>query len=91
MRTPRKTRTINLRIEPEHHDLIAQAASLGGHSVTAYMTEAALLKAREDLIDRRFIDLSADAFAEISAALDGPGEAQARLVRLFSTRRDWLD
>ena len=38
----KKSKTVNLRIDPEAHDLIARAAEVCGKSLTAFMTEASV-------------------------------------------------
>lgn len=87
----RKTRTINLRIEPEAHDLIARAAEVSGKSVSAFMTEASVHSAQEELLDQRFIGVPADVFNAVSEMLAAPGVARAELVQLFETKREWID
>ena len=87
----KKTKMVNLRIDPEAHDLISRAADICGKSVTAFMTEASVYSAQEELLNERFIGVSADVFAEVSDKLAAPGVARDRLVRLFETRQDWID
>jgi uncharacterized protein (DUF1778 family) len=87
----KKTRTINLRIEPEAHELIARAAEVCGKSITAFMTEASVYSAQEELLDQRFIGVSAEVFDAISEKLAAPGVARDRLVKLFESKVDWLD
>ncbi|MBB3396654.1 MULTISPECIES: DUF1778 domain-containing protein [unclassified Rhizobium] len=87
----RKTKTVNLRIEPETHDLIARAAEVCGKSITAFMTEASVYTAQEELLDQRFIGVSADVFEAVSDQLAAPGVARDNLVKLFQTKLDWMD
>ena len=87
----KKTRTINLRIEPEMHDLISRAADVCGKSITAFMTEASIYSAQEELLDQRFIAVSADVFDTVSEKLAAPGVARDRLVKLFEDKVDWMD
>ncbi|MCS0459764.1 MULTISPECIES: DUF1778 domain-containing protein [Rhizobium] len=91
MSAPRKTKTVNLRIEPETHDLIARAAEVCGKSITAFMTEASVYTAQEELLDQRFIGVSADVFEAVSEQLAAPGVARDNLVKLFQTKVDWMD
>ena len=79
----KKTRTINLRIEPEAHDLIARAAEVCGKSITAFMTEASVYSAQEELLDQRFI--------AINEKLAAPGVARDQLVKLLESKIDWMD
>jgi uncharacterized protein (DUF1778 family) len=87
----KKTRTINLRIEPETHDLISRAAEISGKSITAFMTEASLESAREELLEQRFIGLPADVFETVRETLTVPGFARKELVALFQKKIEWLD
>ena len=72
MQCPRlkKSKTVNLRIEPEAHDLIARAAEVCGKSITAFMTEASVYSAQEELLDQRFIGVSSDVFEVVSEQAD---------------------
>jgi len=85
------TIAINLRIEPEAHDLIAHAAEVCGESTTAFMTEASVYSAQEELLDRRFIGVSADVFDAVSEKLAAPGVAREHLVKLFESKVEWMD
>jgi uncharacterized protein (DUF1778 family) len=87
----KKSRTINLRIEPEAHDLIARAAEVCGKSITAFMTEASLYSAQEELLDQRFLGVSSDVFEAVNEQLAAPGTARDNLVRLFESRVEWMD
>jgi uncharacterized protein (DUF1778 family) len=87
----KKTRTVNLRIEPEAHDLIARAAEVCGKSITAFMTEASVYSAQEELLDQRFIGVSADVFEAVNEQLSAPGVARDNLVKLFQTKMEWMD
>lgn len=91
MSAPRKTKIVNLRIDPEAHDVIARAAEVCGKSITAFMTEASVYSAQEELLDQRFIGVSAEVFDEVNEMLAAPGVARDRLVRLFEHRVDWMD
>ena len=91
MSAPRKTRTVNLRIDPEAHDLIARAAEVCGKSITAFMTEASVYTAQEELLDQRFIGVSADVFEAVSDKLAAPGVARDELVKLFQSKVEWMD
>ncbi|WOS65320.1 type II toxin-antitoxin system TacA family antitoxin [Sinorhizobium fredii] len=91
MSAPRKTRTVNLRIDPEAHDLIARAAEVCGKSITAFMTEASVYTAQEELLDQRFIGVSAEVFEAVSDKLAAPGVARDELVKLFQSKVEWMD
>jgi len=87
----KKSKTVNLRIDPEAHDLIARAAEVCGKSITAFMTEASVYSAQEELLDQRFIGVSASVFDSVNETLTAPGVARDRLVRLFEHRIEWMD
>ncbi|WP_042777673.1 DUF1778 domain-containing protein [Sinorhizobium fredii] len=87
----RKTRTVNLRIDPEAHDLIARAAEVCGKSITAFMTEASVYTAQEELLDQRFIGVSAEVFEAVSDKLAAPGVARDELVKLLQSKVEWMD
>jgi uncharacterized protein (DUF1778 family) len=91
MSASKKTKIVNLRIDPEAHDLIARAAEVCGKSITAFMTEASVYSAQEELLDQRFIGVSAEVFDEVNEMLAAPGVARDRLVRLFEHRVEWMD
>ena len=91
MSAQRKTKTVNLRIEPEAHDLIARAAEVCGKSITAFMTEASVYSAQEELLDQRFIGVTSDVFETVSEKLNAPGVARDELVRLFESNVEWMD
>jgi uncharacterized protein (DUF1778 family) len=91
MSAQKKTKTVNLRIEPETHDLIARAAEVCGKSITAFMTEASVHTAQEELLDERFIGVSAEVFEAVSDKLSAPGTARDQLVKLFESKMKWLD
>lgn len=91
MPAARKSRIVNLRIDPEAHDLIARAAEVSGKSITAFMTEASVHSAQEELLDQRFMGVPAQVFDEVNEMLTAPGTARDRLVRLFGHRIDWID
>lgn len=91
MSAQRKSRTVNLRFEPEAHELIARAADICGKSVTAFITEASVYSAQEELLDQRFIGVSADVFESVSEQLAAPGVARDELVKLFATKTEWAD
>lgn len=91
MSAQKKTKTVNLRMDPEDHALITRAAEVCGKSLTAFMTEASVHSAQEKLVDQWFIGVSADVFAAVSDQLAAPGVARDQLVKLFESKIDWMD
>lgn len=91
MSAQKKTRTVTFRIDPEDHDLIIRAAEVCGKSVTAFMTEASIYSAQEELLEQRFMGVSSAVFENVSDLLSRPGVAKERLVKLFESKVDWID
>lgn len=91
MSAQKKTRTVTFRIDPEDHDLIARAAEICGKSVTAFMTEASIYSAQEELLEQRFIGVSSEVFDNVNDLLSRPGIARDRLVKLFESKIDWIE
>ncbi|MDF1779446.1 MAG: DUF1778 domain-containing protein [Rhizobiaceae bacterium] len=87
----KKTKTITMRIDPEVMGLISRAAEIGGKSVTAFMTEASLYSAQQELLDQRFIGVTSDVFEAVESDLSGPGVARNQLVALFKNNFEWMD
>ncbi|MDR6815266.1 uncharacterized protein (DUF1778 family) [Neorhizobium sp. 2083] len=87
----RKSETINLRIDAGTREVIARAAEISGKSLTAFMTEAALLNAQKELLDQRFIGVDATVFDAVESLLAEPAQANEKLSALLKSSREWLD
>jgi uncharacterized protein (DUF1778 family) len=87
----KKTQTLNLRIEPQNHDVLKRAAKVCGKSLSAFMMEAAVYSAQRELLDQRFVSVDASVFDAVQAQLDAPANADAELVRLFKRNPSWID
>jgi uncharacterized protein (DUF1778 family) len=87
--TAARTRTINLRIEEERRTLIDRAAAAAGKDRTQFVLDAATREATDVLLDQRYFQLNAAAFAEFNAVLDAPPAKNARLRELLSKRAPW--
>lgn len=85
--TARRSDRLGLRVSAEHIDLIREAATLEGKTVSAFVMETATSRAREVLSDHRDLVLSAEAFELFIAELDKPAEAVPELVELFNRPR----
>jgi uncharacterized protein (DUF1778 family) len=84
-----RTKTINIRIEDKRRSLIDRAAAASGKDRTQFMLDAATREAESVLIDQRFFQLDAKAFARFSAALDAPTRDNPRLRALLRSRAPW--
>ena len=87
--TTGRTRTINLRIEEERRALIDRAAEAAGKDRTQFVLDAATREATSVLLDQRYFQLDADAFARFNAALDSPPADNPRLRALLSRKAPW--
>lgn len=86
-----KTKVLNLRMEPEVHELLSSAASAFGKSLTAFITEASVMTAQKQLLDQRMIEVNAEEFAAIEEILSGDAKPSERLVDLFRDTPDWIN
>jgi uncharacterized protein (DUF1778 family) len=80
---------INLRALPEQRDLIDQAAQMLGKNRSDFMLEAACERAQSVLLDQVFFGVDAERFAQITALLDAPPDANAGLARLMAVEAPW--
>ncbi len=87
----RKSETVNLRIDAGTREVIARAAEISGKSLTAFMTEAALLNAQKELLQQRFIGVDATVFDAVESLLAEPAQANEKLSALLQSSREWLD
>ncbi len=80
---------INLRASQKQKVLIDRAAEALGRSRSDFMLETACREAERVLLDRRYFDLSQDAFKRFIAMLDKPPASNPKLRRLLQTRAPW--
>lgn len=93
-RTEAATRTtrgnnINLRVTQAQKALIDRAAEALGRNRSDFMLETACREAEAVLLDRRYFNLSEEAFNRFTAALDHPPASNPRLRRLLKTKAPW--
>ena len=91
MTAVRKSQSLNLRIEPENSEMLKRAAEVCGKSLSAFMMEASIYAAQRELLEQRFVRLSADVFDSVLMQIDAPATANAELVRLFRNTPKWTD
>ena len=81
---PRVARTarINLRVEPEADELLRYAASRQHKSLSAFLLDSALERAREVLEEDRQVVLQVEEFNRVLDELDRPAHVVGPLLRL---------
>jgi uncharacterized protein (DUF1778 family) len=79
---PRRSERINLRVEPEADELLRAAARAQHKSLSAFMVESALERAREIMDVERRIVLQAEEFDRIIDELERPGRVITPLVEV---------
>ena len=77
---PKQAR-LDLRLPQEARDLIGEAASLSGVSLTDYVLSLVLPAARRDVVESRTIRLSRQAWDDFCAMLDRPDDARLAALR----------
>lgn len=85
----RKNARLAVRLTPEQDALIRDAAATTGQSLTDFVTEAAIARAEDALMDRRVFRLSDQAWSEFIAILDQPARPLPDLARLFAEPAPW--
>jgi len=86
---PRRSGTINIRVEPAERALIDQAARERGMSRSDFMLDASRRAAEETLLDRTLFRVDGVTYERFVAALDGPPAQNDRLRKLLQTRAPW--
>lgn len=81
--------TINLRASRRQKALIDRAAEVLGRSRSEFMLDSACREAESVLLDRRYFELSGEAFAKFASMLDNPPDENPRLRRLLQTQAPW--
>ena len=84
LRTP-----LNLRIKPEDRSIIDRAAKLRKQNRTAFVLDAALVAAKNTLLDQTAFQVSPDAYAKFLALLDKPPRPSERLRKTMQTIPPW--
>lgn len=89
-RTKRAGRTerLDVRVTPEHSELIKAAADARGATVSSFVLDIVVPAAEETLAEQRHrVVLPNETFDAFIAALDAPAESVPELVKLFSRHR----
>jgi uncharacterized protein (DUF1778 family) len=78
-----RRRRFEFRVSEEQDALIRSAASLEGTTVTAFLLNTAMERARTIVRDNQDLTLSRDAYERFLAELDAPAAAVPELAKLF--------
>ena len=79
-----RSEKLDLRLTPEAKRLLNAAAQASRRSVSEFVLESALDRAKEALPDRQHFGLDAAQWQAFLAALDAPPRALPRLKRLLT-------
>lgn len=84
---------LQIRVDPGEKRLLERAAAASHISVSAFVVQSAAAQAAAVLAERALIELSPDAAAAFSEALDAPATVNQRLAAALSRPREfrWLD
>lgn len=83
--------TLNLRVSATVRNLIDRAASTAGKTRTDFILDAARRAAEETLLDRAFMSVSPEIYAEFVKRLDAPVQPNERLRKTLQTPPPWAN
>lgn len=88
-----KDERLQIRVDPSEKALLERAAAAAHLNVSAFVLQAAALRAEEILAERQSIQLSPEAAVAFAEALQRPAEVNARLARALGRPRQfaWID
>jgi uncharacterized protein (DUF1778 family) len=88
-----KGQRLQIRVEPAEKAVLERAAAASHLNVSAFVLQAAALRAEEVLAERQSIRLTPEAAQAFTEALDGPVNVNERLARALERPRGftWLD
>jgi uncharacterized protein (DUF1778 family) len=91
--TTLKAERLQIRVGPGEKALLERAAAAAHLNVSAFVLQAAALRAEEILAERQSIQLSPEAAVAFAEALQRPAGVNERLVRALSRPRGfaWID
>lgn len=81
--------TLNLRIPAAERNLIDRAAESAGKTRTDFILEAARRAAEETLLDRAFMVVSPEVYAEFLRRLDQPAQPNKLLQKTMRAEAPW--
>jgi uncharacterized protein (DUF1778 family) len=85
----RKDHPLSMRLPDADLAIIDRAASLRGRSRTEFVRDAAVRAAEEALMENVVVRMSAEGFADFSAALESPARPVPEMVELLGRRAPW--
>lgn len=90
---PKKTssRILSVRVSPQERDLLQIAANRAHSSVSDFVRHNALEAAAQVLMERRIIQIPAEAWDEIDAYLAAPAKQKPELQSLAHHKTAWQD
>lgn len=83
MTNANKSDRLNLRVSPEQRRLLQAAAALEHKNLTAFILDAAQVRAEQQLADQRRFAVPPDRLAAFMEALERPPQTHPRLKRLL--------
>jgi uncharacterized protein (DUF1778 family) len=88
-----KGQRLQIRVEPAEKAVLERAAAASHLNVSAFVLQAAALRAEEILAERQSIQLTPGAAQAFTEALDGPVGVNERLAKALKRPRGftWLD
>jgi uncharacterized protein (DUF1778 family) len=84
-----RVENINLRVSRRQKALIDSAADALGRNRSDFMLDVVCREAESVLLDRRYFNLTEEAFQRFCAMLDNPPAANPRLARLLNRKPSW--
>lgn len=84
---PAKTQRINLRATARQEDILRRAADASDRTMTDFVLDSAVDRARQVLADRRWFIADPVQFDEFVRMLDAPVPSTEKFDRLFSRHR----
>jgi len=84
MTTEQRNRRWAFRVKPRSDALVREAATLTGVSMTAFVEESAVARAKGVIAEHQAVTLGPDEFSRFVDALDEAPVVVAELVDLFS-------
>ncbi|MHB1784272.1 MAG: type II toxin-antitoxin system TacA family antitoxin [Acidimicrobiales bacterium] len=84
---------LQIRVAPERKRLLEEAAESSHLSVSAFVLQAAEMRADEILLERQMLRLAPDAARAFAVALGQPASVNERLATALQRPRlfDWID
>ncbi|MGB7413755.1 MAG: DUF1778 domain-containing protein [Thermosynechococcaceae cyanobacterium] len=89
MAIPTKDERIQIRITPEHKEVIDKAAQLIGQNRTDFIVQSAYRVAQETLLDQTVFHLSDSGWDHFIDLLDHPSEPGEALKALMNKKAVW--